>query len=133
LGATGYGWCRVSFRSTASTLLEKFGRWGPSLAQPFLFGSVVAIPLSQTGFGPASIELMRRYMDTDRLVALCGHPFQALDSARGENSEHVDRLAEYFREGTLNRTLKFCTMAEVEKELRAPSETELGRRMAAVL
>jgi len=79
--------------ATASTSLEKLGRRDPSLAQPFLFGSVVAIPLSQTGLVWLP-SLMRRYMDTDLVVALCGHPFQALDSARGENSEHVDWLAE---------------------------------------
>ena len=75
-------------------------------------------------------------MDTDRVVALCGHPFQALDSPHGENSEHVDRLAELlstFEKEHETGQLKFCTMAEVEKELRAPSDTELGRRMAALL
>ena len=61
------------------------------------------------------------------MVALCGHPLQALDSARRENNEHVDRLAELlsiFEKEHETGQLKFCTMTEVEKELRAPSETE---------
>jgi len=75
-----------------------------------------------------AVDLLRRYMDTDLLITLCGHPFQALDSNRAENNEHVDHLAallETFRKERMAGKLKFCTMAEAETQFRASSAAAL--------
>jgi peptidoglycan/xylan/chitin deacetylase (PgdA/CDA1 family) len=129
LGATGFSWCRVSFQSPAQTLRRMLGRENTSFpAQPFLFRGALAIPLHATGFGSGAVDLLRRYMDTDLLITLCGHPFQALDSNRVENNEHVDHLAallDIFCKERISGKLKFCTMAEAETEFRASSAAAL--------
>jgi len=129
LGATGFSWCRVSFQSPSQTLMRMLGSdKGSSPAQPFFFRGTLAIPLHNTGFGSGAVDLLRRYMDTDLLITLCGHPFQALDSNRVENNEHVDQLAallEMFRKERIAGKLKFCTMAEAEMEFRASSAAAL--------
>lgn len=129
LGATGFTWCRVSFESPAQTLRRILGRERTSFpAQPFLFRGALAIPLHNTGFGSGAVDLFRRYMDTDLLITLCGHPFQALDSNRVENNEHVDYLATLlntFRKERIAGKLKFCTMAEAETQFRATSASSL--------
>ena len=129
LATTGFSWCRLSFQSSVRTLLEKMRlqKMRPPV-QPFLYRGVLAMPLHNTGFGPAAAELFRRYMDTDLLITLCGHPFQALDSGRVENSEHVDVLKcllSTFRAERKAGKLKFCTMAEAERQFRASSETAM--------
>jgi hypothetical protein len=127
LSTTGFSWCRLSFQSSVRTLLEKMRlqKMRPPI-QPFLFRGVLAMPLHNSGFGPAAVELFRRYMDTDLLITLCAHPFQALDSSRDENSEHVevlDSLLKTFRPERKSGKLKFCTMAEAEMQFRASGES----------
>jgi hypothetical protein len=107
--------------------MKKLGRDGASRPlQPFLYRGVIAMPLNNTGFGPAAADLIRRFMNTDLVITLCGHPFQALDSTRPENSEHVDQLANLlsvFETERKSGKLKFCTMGEVERDFRASNET----------
>ena len=128
LQTASYGWCRVSFKKTLASLTERLGAKPAAIpVQPFLFQGVVAVPLHNTGFGPSAVSLMKRYMNTDLVVTLCGHPFQALDDSRVENSEHVNRLAELleiFAPERANGILKFCTMADVEAALHAALAAE---------
>jgi 6-phosphogluconate dehydrogenase (decarboxylating) len=80
-------------------------------------GSMVVIPLAHTGFGASAEALVRRFLDTDTVVTLYGHPFQALDSTRAENSEHadqLDRLLANLEPERASGKLTFSTMAEVE-------------------
>jgi peptidoglycan/xylan/chitin deacetylase (PgdA/CDA1 family) len=137
LRAAAYGWCRVSFKKTFESLTERLGiNAAQTPPQPFLCHGIVAVPLHNTGFGPSAVSLMKRYMNTDLVVTLCGHPFQALDENRIENSEHVDRLAELletFEAERADGTLKFCTMSEVEADLHATLAAERPVTQTAVL
>jgi peptidoglycan/xylan/chitin deacetylase (PgdA/CDA1 family) len=136
LQAAAYGWCRVSFKNSLHTLMERLGLRSVSAPlQPFLYRGVVAVPLHNTGFGPSAVALMKRYMHTDLVVTLCGHPFQALDDNREENSEHVKCLAELldtFARERENGTLKFCTMADVEAAFHTALATEPAVKQPAV-
>ena len=131
-----YGWCRVSFKNTLQGLTDRLGLRSEKIpCQPFLSHGVVAMPLHNTGFGPPAVALMKRYMNTDLVVTLCGHPFQALDDTRAANSEHVNCLAELletFEPERENGTLKFCTMAEVETAFHAALATKPAVRQPAV-
>jgi peptidoglycan/xylan/chitin deacetylase (PgdA/CDA1 family) len=118
LERSGFGWCRVSFQSPLRTLMAKIGGTPTrGLRQPFLHNAVVVIPLAHTGFSSAAETLVRQHLDTELLVTLYGHPFQALDSARGENSEHADQLDRLLGALERERThgkVTFVTMADVE-------------------
>ena len=124
LNATGFNWCRVSFQPALHTLMEKLGHPRATFPwQPFLWRGVVAMPLHNTGFGKAAVNLFHEYMNSDMLITLCGHPFQALDSFRVENNEHVDcldQLLTTFENERISGKLRFCTMAEAEASLRSP-------------
>jgi peptidoglycan/xylan/chitin deacetylase (PgdA/CDA1 family) len=136
LRTAGYGWCRVSFEKTLHRLTEKLGLRSASIPlQPFLYRGVVAVPLHNTGFGPPALSLLKQYMHTDLVVTLCGHPFQALDDSRVENSEHVDRLSELLQTFDAERrsgVLTFSTMGEVEAAFHASLATERPVEQPAV-
>lgn len=124
LQVTGFRWCRVSFQPVLHTLVEKVRDSKVAFPwQPFLWRGVVAMPLHVTGFGKAAANLFRECMHTDMLITLCGHPFQALDSQRGENNEHVDcldQLLSTFEKERVSGQLSFCTMAEAAESWRTP-------------
>ncbi len=137
LQGAGYGWCRVSFKNSLHNLTERLGlRSEGAPLQPFLYRGVVAVPLNKTGFGPSAVSLMRRYMHTDLVVTLCGHPFQALDDTRIENSEHVNRLAELletFKPERADGTLTFCTIGDVVAAFHTATATERTATQPVVL
>jgi peptidoglycan/xylan/chitin deacetylase (PgdA/CDA1 family) len=125
LEATGFGWCRVTFQPMIRKIMRRFGYPRASFpTQPFLWRGVVAMPLHVTGFGNTAESLFRQYIDTDSLITLCGHPFQALDSQRAENNEHVDaldRLLTTFQDERRSGKLRYCTMADAETAVRNPA------------
>jgi hypothetical protein len=62
--------------------------------QPFLFRGLVAVPVHATGFGETSSALVRRFLDTDALIALYAHLNQALDHTlpNDESAALLDRF-----------------------------------------
>jgi peptidoglycan/xylan/chitin deacetylase (PgdA/CDA1 family) len=113
LRRAGYGWSRVSFQSKYYQIGLRLGimaRREP--LQPFVFQNVVAIPLHQTGFGSDAHALIQRWMGTDLVLTLYGHPNQAL-SSNGQNADELDCLLSEFRLARDERKLVFNSMAEI--------------------
>jgi hypothetical protein len=73
---------------------------------------MVAIPLHHTGFGNDARMLIRRWLGTDLILTLYGHPNQAL-SANGQNANELDRLLSELRPARDEGTLEFNTMGEI--------------------
>ncbi|MEO8592842.1 MAG: polysaccharide deacetylase family protein [Candidatus Solibacter sp.] len=126
LNSHGFGWCRVSFRSTLKSLTEKIivaDRFPP---QPFVFENMVVMPLHATGFGEATLSLLRRYLDSDHVLTVYAHPNKAHDELdeNGVNDERAEVMDAFLtrleRERALGR-VEFCTMAQVECQVRAIS------------
>ena len=80
--------------------------------QPFVHNGIVAIPLHQTGFGSASRNLIRRWMNTDHVLTIYGHPNQAL-SANSQNVKELDGLLSEFATQRDEKALEFNTMGEI--------------------
>lgn len=119
LGRAGFGWCRVSYESKLSQLLRACrGIREEPLMQPFVLHEVVAIPLHCTGFDEASSSAVRRSLDSDRILAIYGHPNQAL----GENKQSAYSLSRFFQEWDRQRArgeVQFHTMGEIDALVRA--------------
>lgn len=113
LTAAGYGWSRVSFENKYYQIARRFGvvtERAPM--QPFIFKNIVAIPLHQTGFGNDASTLVRRWLGTDHVLTLYGHPNQAL-SANGQNANELDRLLSELCPIRDEGKLEFNTMDEI--------------------
>lgn len=108
LGEAGYGWSRVSFQDKLAWLLGE--RTPP---QPFLFGPVAAIPLHVTGFAEAAHALVRRFLETDLVITLYGHPSQALED-REQSAGALSGFLKTFDAERCRGRLELITMAEVE-------------------
>ncbi len=118
LGEAGYGWSRVSFEDKLARLL---GERKPE--QPFVYGEVVAIPLHCTGFADAAKALVRRYLDSDMVINLYGHPSQALED-REQSAGALDGFLKTFGGERRQGELEILTMAELEEQVR--SKTAAG-------
>jgi peptidoglycan/xylan/chitin deacetylase (PgdA/CDA1 family) len=117
LGEAGYGWSRVSFEDKLARLLG-----GSKPEQPFVYGRVVAIPLHCTGFAESARALVRRYLDSDMVINLYGHPSQALEE-REQSAGALDGLLEAFGSERRQGRLKILTMAEVEEQVHSEPRT----------
>jgi len=113
LGEAGYEWSRVSFEDKLARLM---GISKPT--QPFLYGGLTAIPLHCTGFAEAGKALVRRSLGTDMVIALYGHPSQALEE-REQSAGALDRLLKTFRSERREGRLEVLTMGEVADWTRA--------------
>ena len=119
LSAAGYGWSRVSFQNKFCQLGLRLGaRVERPPMQPFIYHDMVAIPLHQTGFGPAALKLIRRWLNTDIILTLYGHPNQAF-SANGQNARELDWLLYELRSERNEGRLEFNTMGEITMLARA--------------
>jgi peptidoglycan/xylan/chitin deacetylase (PgdA/CDA1 family) len=107
LAEAGYEWSRVSFEDKLARLM---GETRPN--QPFLYGGMAAIPLHCTGFAEAGRALVRRYLDTDIVINLYGHPSQALEE-REQSAGALDGLLKTFRAERREGRLEILTMGEV--------------------
>jgi peptidoglycan/xylan/chitin deacetylase (PgdA/CDA1 family) len=118
LSAAGFAWSRVSFESKYYQIGRRLGvmaERGPT--QPFMFQNVVAIPLHHTGFGKDTSLVVRRWLGSDLILTLYGHPNQAL-SANGQNANELDRfLSEVCPQRNEGR-LEFRTMGEIAALIR---------------
>jgi len=113
LSAAGFGWSRVSFERKYYQIGRRFGVVAERAPmQPFVFKNMVAIPLHHTGFGNDARMLIRRWLGTDLILTLYGHPNQAL-SANGQNANELDRLLSELRPARDEGTLEFNTMGEI--------------------
>jgi hypothetical protein len=124
LGGLGFGWCRISYQNSFENLGVKLGfRSRPAPVQPFLFRGLVAVSLHTTGFGETSGALVRRFRDTDALIALYAHPNQALDHTlpNDESAALLDRFFASFEKERQQGRIHFETMAQVEHAARAKS------------
>ncbi len=118
LGEAGYGWSRVSFQDKLAAIAQRLGFGRPSPAQPFLYRGVVAIPLHSTGFGEASIALVRRYLHTDLTLTVYGHPNQAY-AQNEQSSTRLDWFLERLQDHRHDGSLLISTMGEIEAVTRA--------------
>ncbi len=109
LGEAGYSWSRVSFEDKLARL-----RGGAKPEQPFVYGAVTAIPLHCTGFAEAARALVRRYIDTDMVINLYGHPSQALEE-REQGAGALDDFLEMFGDERRRGRLEILTLGEVEQ------------------
>ena len=128
LNTAGYGWSRVSFQNKFCQLGLRLG-FGVerSPIQPFIYHGMVAIPLHETGFGQVAQKLIRRWLGTDLILTLYGHPNQAF-SANGQNAKELDRLLFELRSERNDGKLEFNTMGEITMLARvgcADSRTEM--------
>jgi hypothetical protein len=80
--------------------------------QPFIHHGTVAIPLHQTGFGHGARALVRRWLGTDLVLTLYGHPNQAL-AANGQNARQLDRFLSELRTERNEGRVEFNTMGEI--------------------
>jgi peptidoglycan/xylan/chitin deacetylase (PgdA/CDA1 family) len=111
--ATGFGWSRISFESKYYQLGRRFGLvMDRAPVQPFTFKNIIAIPLHQTGFGDEARALVQRWLGTDLVLTLYGHPNQAL-SANGQNASELGRLLSELHPARDERKLEFNTMGEI--------------------
>jgi peptidoglycan/xylan/chitin deacetylase (PgdA/CDA1 family) len=124
LGGLGFGWCRISYQNSFENLGVKLGfRNRPAPVQPFLFRGLVAVPLHATGFRETSSALVRRFPDTDALIALYAHPNQALDHTlpNDESAALLDRFLGSLEKERQQGKIHFETMAQIERAARAKS------------
>ena len=95
----------------------------------------MAIPLHECGFGHAAKALIQRWLNTDLILTLYGHPNQAL-SANGQNAKELDRLLSEFQAARDEGKLHFNTMGEIAVLVRslrhriANSEVAVERQRA---
>ena len=113
LSRAGFTWSRVSFQNTLLQLGSRIGVMveRPPM-QPFIHHGMVAIPLHQTGFGHSARALVRRWLGTDLILTLYGHPNQAL-AANGQNARELDRFLSDLRALRNEGKLEFNTMGEI--------------------
>ena len=127
LCVAGYAWARVVFRPKVEQVLQQLRIIGkPPPLQPFLFHDIVAIPLHATGFGIPSRALIRQSLGTELVLAIYGHPNQAL-SENDQNASKLDELIEEFERERAAGELEFITMQEVEEFIRQ-NRAERARR-----
>ena len=115
LSRAGFTWSRVSFQNTLFQLGRRVGVVAerPPM-QPFIHHGMVAIPLHQTGFGHGAQALVHRWLGTDLVLTLYGHPNQAL-AANGQNARELDRFLLELRAVRNEGKLEFNTMGEIAK------------------
>jgi len=125
LSGRGFGWCRVSFSNSVRSLTARLGlsNGGGFPAQPFLLRNMVVMPLHCTGFGAHSLACVRRYLDSDCVLALYAHPNKAQNALdkHGYNDERAEVLAGFLSELERERAdgrVEFCTMAAIEDQVR---------------
>jgi peptidoglycan/xylan/chitin deacetylase (PgdA/CDA1 family) len=118
LAEAGYGWSRVSFQDKLAAMAQRLGFSKRSPAQPFLFRGVVAIPLHSTGFGEASLALVRRYLDTDLTLTVYGHPNQAF-AENDQSAARLDAFLACLQRHRQDGSLQVQTMGEIEALTRA--------------
>jgi peptidoglycan/xylan/chitin deacetylase (PgdA/CDA1 family) len=113
LSVAGFRWSRVSFIGKYYQIARRFGITAERAPmQPFIFNNIVAIPLPCTGFGDDASKLIRRWLASDLILTLYGHPNQAL-SANGQNASELDRLLSELRPAREGGKLEFNTMGEI--------------------
>jgi peptidoglycan/xylan/chitin deacetylase (PgdA/CDA1 family) len=127
LRAAGYGWSRVSFESKYYQIGRRLGVMSERApVQPFVYKEMVAIPLHHTGFGKPASTLIRRWLHTDLILTIYGHPNQAL-SANGQNANELDRLLSELRPLRDRGKLEINTMGEIAALTRGkPIESKRG-------
>ena len=113
LGAAGYAWGRVSFEQKLHQLGRRLGVVAERPPrQPFMLNKMVAISLHQTDFALPARALIRRWLDSDLVLTLYGHPNQAF-SANGQNANELDGLLSEFRAPRDAGKLEFSTLGEI--------------------
>jgi peptidoglycan/xylan/chitin deacetylase (PgdA/CDA1 family) len=113
LSRAGFTWSRVSFQNSIFLLgcrLRVVAERPP--IQPFIHHGTVAIPLHLTGFGHGARALVRRWLGTDLVLTLYGHPNQAL-AANGQSASELDRFLSELRGVRNAGTVEFNTMGEL--------------------
>jgi hypothetical protein len=77
----------------------------------------------RSSFGEISSALVRRFLDTDALIALYAHPNQALDHTlpNDESAALLDRFLATFERERQQGKIHFETMAQIERAARAKS------------
>lgn len=124
LRTAGFGWCRVSFENKFCQLMGLLGLATKNKpTQPFILYDMVAIPLHCTGFGEESRLFIRRFLESDLILAIYGHANQALSDNEQSAKELAGFLVEFNKE-RIKGTLQFNTMGEIETMIRGSNKKD---------